>query len=154
MSVRTTLTLAASAAALAGTVALAPVASAAPVVLMGCETQANGLQTCLQFYYPGGTGLGAKASITDPAGGTQFDVRVNDVEFQRYVNGAWQVVSSENDFDGWHADSDVATTRGGSACGFPGQRLRVKATYSWRAADGVVREQIYVTDGTARGMEC
>lgn len=154
MSLRSTLTVVTSAAVLAGTVALAPAASAAPKVLMGCDTQRNGLRTCLSFYYPGGAGLGVKASVADPAGGTNYDVRVNAVTMQKWADGGWKLVSQEADGDGWHADEDVATTRGGSACGFANVRLRARATYSWKAADGVVHFQDYVTDGTARGMEC
>ena len=154
MSLRSTLTVGVSAVALAGAVVAAPAASAAPPVLMGCETQSTGLETCLSFFYPGGTGFGAKATITDPAGAAEYDVRVNHVEFQRWRNGGWEVVSSSADIDGWHADQDVAKTRAGSACGFAGVRLRARATYAWRDAGGAVQVQDFVTDGNAEGIEC
>lgn len=154
MSLRSTLSLTAAAATLAGGLAVAPSASAAVPVLMGCETQATGIETCLMFFYPGGAGFGSKATITDLEGGVDYEVKVTNVEFQKWNGDRWVLVSSEKDFDGWHLDKDVATTRAGSACGFAGIKVRARATYSWRAVDGVEHQQDYVTDGTATGMEC
>ncbi|WP_299445571.1 hypothetical protein [uncultured Phycicoccus sp.] len=155
MTLRSTLTVAASAVALAGSVVMAPAASAEPLVQNGCATMANGVERCVMFFYgPGGGGMGAKASISDTAAGGDFDVKVTDVRLQTWSGGQWSLYLQEDDFDGWHADSDVAKTETRNTCAFPQTRLRVRATFAWRGSDGVVHFKDLVTDGTARAMEC
>ncbi|NHA69186.1 hypothetical protein [Phycicoccus flavus] len=153
MSLRTTLTLAASAATLAGSVALAPAAIAAPVVQNGCATMGNGVQRCVLFSPVGGR-LGAKASITDTAAGGQFAVRVTNVRLQVWQGDHWGPYLQADDADGWHRDTDTALTERRNICGFPQTRMRVRASFSWRGTDGVVHSRDLVTDGTARAMEC
>ncbi len=155
MSLRSTLTVGVSAVALAGSVVLAPAASAAPVVQNGCAPMANGIERCVMFFYSaGGGGMGAKASISDTEAGGDFDVKVTDVRLQTWSGGQWSLYLQEDDFDGWHADSDVAKTETRNTCSFPQTRLRVRATFAWRGSDGVVHFKDLVTDGTARAMEC
>lgn len=155
MSLRSALTVSATALALAGSVVLAPAASAAPVVQNGCATMSNGIERCVMFFYSaGGGGMGAKASITDTAAGGQFEVKVTDVKLQTWSGDNWVMYLQEDDFDGWHPESDVAKTPTRNTCSFPQTRLRVRATFSWRGGDGVVHFKDVVTDGTARAMEC
>lgn len=140
---------AATAAAAAALVTMAPSASAAPYVLMGCESGAH-FQKCLSFT---GGGVGAQASIRDLDGGTNFDVRVNDVRYQRWNGSAWVNVRQADDFDGWHGVEDTARTTQVGLCAMPGARVRAAAEFSWRTPDGTVTTQQVVTDGNARVPE-
>jgi len=140
---------AATAALGAALVTLAPSASAAPYELTGCET-GDRFQKCLRFY---NGGLGAEATIRDLDGGTNFDVRVNDIRYQRWNGSAWVNTKQADDADGWHDVSDTARSPQVGLCSPPGQRIRAAVEFSWRAPDGTVTVQEAVTDGTARFPE-
>lgn len=139
----------ATAAAAAALVTLAPSASAAPYELTGCET-GDRFQKCLRFY---NGGLGAEASIRDLDGGTNFDVRVNDIRYQRWDGDSWNTVKQADDFDGWHDVSDTARSPQVGLCSPPGQRIRAAVEFSWRAPDGTVVVQQAVTNGLAEFPE-
>lgn len=140
---------AASAAAAAALVSSAPSASAAPYELTGCETTSD-LEWCLLFY---NGGLGAKASITDLDGGTDYDVRANNIRLQRWDGDSWVTIKQADDFDGWHDVSDAARSPQAGLCAWPNQRIRAAVEFSYRAPGGVTVAVNAVTDGTARMPE-
>lgn len=126
-------------------VPVAPSASAAPYQLTGCET-GDRFQKCLRFY---NGGLGVEVTIRDLDGGTNFDVRVNDIRYQRWNGSAWVTTKQADDTDGWHDVSDTARSPQVGLCSPPGQRIRAAVEFSWRAPDGTVTIHEAVTDGTA-----
>ncbi|MFI6085633.1 hypothetical protein ACIBBB_32530 [Streptomyces sp. NPDC051217] len=95
----------------------------------------TGVKRCATVWWDETAGTyRARAKITDVAGGGSYEVKVTNVKLERTSGGDLITVRTAADTDGWHDTEDLAGTTTVGPCNWPGESLRVVATFSWKGA--------------------